>query len=312
MSFPHVVTGDKVQFSAGFINRIADLANESSVVPSGTISSNTQAEIITIKNNTSSFVEANGILGLGDYLSESSGSIPTELLMMFRSQSFAILGEEPDEDLHTGKFCILSQGLAAGEIGKAWVGGTVPVLVNVTDADHNYAELKDADSTQLKSGSAGSAQIIWKESGTGSKWAAVRLISGGSGSGTIINPYVISPGSGSTASTDTWDVTAQPTGYDGVEITAITRTYSDSSANKIYNFVRPMKYNSAGALVYVGAESKTEDTAGESLFDDMFAGLGTWVSNVDWTSPNFNQTLTHWDDGIVSETGLITGTTECP
>jgi hypothetical protein len=49
------------------------------------------------------------------------------------------------------------------------------VKVDVTDEDHGYADVTDADATKLTSVSRGSAQILWKESGTGLKWATVRL-----------------------------------------------------------------------------------------------------------------------------------------
>jgi hypothetical protein len=45
----------------------------------------------------------------------------------------------------------------------------------MTNASHEYAEMKDSDSTQLSSGVKGTASILWVESGTGTKWAVVNL-----------------------------------------------------------------------------------------------------------------------------------------
>ena len=64
-------------------------------------------------------------------------------------------------------------------MAEAALIGVVPTQIDVTDEDHDYAVAKASDSTQLSSATGGTAQILWKESGTGTKWAVVRL--GGAG-----------------------------------------------------------------------------------------------------------------------------------
>ena len=80
---------------------------------------------------------------------------------------------------HIGNFVILLEP-AAGEIGRACISGVCPVRVDVNDEDDQFADVKDGEATMLESAPTGSARIIWKESGTGTKWAVVRL-GGGAG-----------------------------------------------------------------------------------------------------------------------------------
>ncbi len=46
-------------------------------------------------------------------------------------------------DLHRGRFVILAEPIPAGAIGSAWVAGACPVQVDVTDASHVWADVKD-------------------------------------------------------------------------------------------------------------------------------------------------------------------------
>jgi hypothetical protein len=61
--------------------------------------------------------------------------------------------------------------------------GVVNVRINVASASHDYAELAAGETDFLNSAATGLARILWKESGTGIKWATVSLetvFSGGS------------------------------------------------------------------------------------------------------------------------------------
>ena len=69
---------------------------------------------------------------------------------------------------------IMSEPCAAGKIRDAMIGGVTPVQVDVTDENHGYAALNAGDTTQLESADAGEAKIIWKEAGTGTKWAVIQ------------------------------------------------------------------------------------------------------------------------------------------
>ena len=74
-----------------------------------------------------------------------------------------------------GKFVVLLAPAKANAIAHAAVASLTVVRVNVTDASHGFADVKDNDATQLQSSASGTARILWREGGTGSQWALVRL-----------------------------------------------------------------------------------------------------------------------------------------
>jgi len=86
-----------------------------------------------------------------------------------------LTGDTPATGSHEGKFAVLTSSLPDGDMGPAVVDGVTLCQVNIMDADHEYADITNADSAKLTSAAIGPAQIIWAETGTGTKWAVVRL-----------------------------------------------------------------------------------------------------------------------------------------
>ena len=91
---------------------------------------------------------------------------------------------------HAGKFVVLLEPLKANAIGSGLAAGVCPVQVNVTDAGHTFADIASGQCGYLASGATGTATILWKESGTGTKWALVRVAnaSGGGSAGASVFP----------------------------------------------------------------------------------------------------------------------------
>lgn len=89
--------------------------------------------------------------------------------------SIALTGVSPVAGTHEGKFVVLIDAIPSSEIGRAVLIGATVCQVAVTDTDHEYAEIANGVTATLASASTGSAQIIWAEAGTGTKWAIVRL-----------------------------------------------------------------------------------------------------------------------------------------
>ena len=83
-------------------------------------------------------------------------------------------GKKPTQN-HRGRFVIVLEPVAAGAIGRALVQGLVPVKVDVADEDHEFADVADGECDHLASGTTGAAQVLWKQAGTGTKWAIVRV-----------------------------------------------------------------------------------------------------------------------------------------
>jgi len=86
---------------------------------------------------------------------------------------FALKGITPDAD-HLGNFAILLEPVKDNEIGRALLEGITPVKVQVDTEDCQYADVCD-ECLHLMSADTGAAHILWIESGTGEKWAVVRL-----------------------------------------------------------------------------------------------------------------------------------------
>jgi len=128
-----------------------------------------QASVVLVENKSGYAVDWFGVLGIdGPLIAEATNSNEFKSRVMFTAST-------PDIDKHEGLFVVCIEAIPDGQIGKAVVSGVVQVQIDVTDADHTYAEIKDDDRTMLASGASGSARILWKATGTGTQWAIVRL-----------------------------------------------------------------------------------------------------------------------------------------
>lgn len=128
-----------------------------------------QSGIVRVKNTSGSDIPWLGIGGIDAPLYEESDDESE-----FKTRP-TLKVVEPDEDTHLGKFVVAIEPIAVNAIGWAVISGLAPVLIDVSNASHGFADVYDGYSTGLKSGHHGAAQILWKESGTGAKWALVRL-----------------------------------------------------------------------------------------------------------------------------------------
>ena len=93
----------------------------------------------------------------------------------------AIVGDTPA----TGAFpyVVAIEPIAAGAMGRVAIDGAVQVKLEVANASDGFAVVKPGNRAELRSAAAGTAQILWKEGGTGAgKWAIVRLGGGGASS----------------------------------------------------------------------------------------------------------------------------------
>ncbi len=86
-------------------------------------------------------------------------------------------------DLPTaGGTCVIAQEpIPAGKFGRAMILGVSPVQLDVGDEDHEYAGPAVDDSAKLATAGSGVARILWKETGTGTKWGVVQFPLGGAG-----------------------------------------------------------------------------------------------------------------------------------
>jgi len=192
-AFKRVTSGDKLTIAARAWNACLDAAeaNRDGVSGGGRNVQFRQADIVLVKNSSGSDVSRFNILGI-------SGVIftPTDSLKEFQNQ-VAFTGVTPTETNHKGQFLVCLDAIKNGKIGRAWIAGVAQVQVSIASAADQFCDVKNSDRTQLKSATEGSSRILWKPSGTGTKWCVVRIGSGSGGGGVKIGSY-------STASGQQW------------------------------------------------------------------------------------------------------------
>ena len=132
-----------------------------------------QHTMVLVRNDSGADRGRFDVLGV-----DSSIFTPTDNLDEFKNH-VALAGVTPIAAAHTGRFVVLLEPVKDGEIGRALAAGVSPARVNVIDPAHGFADVANGNPAHLASGPAGVATILWKEPGTGQKWAVVRLPAGG-------------------------------------------------------------------------------------------------------------------------------------
>ena len=126
--------------------------------------------LVRVKNTSDAAIGQFGILGVDGVIFEPSGN-----LAMFK-QEVALLGGTPAVSAHSsGRFVVCAEPIDSGRIGLAWGAGVCLAQINVGDESHRFADIAEGDSACLASSSSGPCTILWKESGTGQKWAVIRF-----------------------------------------------------------------------------------------------------------------------------------------
>lgn len=216
--------------------------------------------IVYVKNNSGSDVARFGVLGIG-----TVQITPTDRLASF--QHLPILdGESPTTADHTGKFVVTLEPIANGKIGRAVIDGLVQAQVDSADDAMAFADVTASDLTKLTGRCAGGAQIIYRESGTGAKWALVRIGKAWSGPFPItLSQTGGSAGSASAACSFTYTVTDSLTGVvlgTNVNVTASPHLHNRPSLGaQIAADGGLAYYNSSGQLVILWVNEQDDAEA---------------------------------------------------
>jgi hypothetical protein len=70
---------------------------------------------------------------------------------------------------------VLAEAVRNGAVGWGVACGVVPCKVDLTYSGQPYADVAAGDRGKLAAGEGGAAQVLWKDEGTGTKWAVIRL-----------------------------------------------------------------------------------------------------------------------------------------
>jgi len=128
-------------------------------------------DVVLVENDSGGDRDRFDILGVDDVIIS-----PTDNEDEFANRVM-LSGTTPNPATHLGRFVVLLEPIADGEIGRASISGVCPCEIDVIDSAHAYADINpdSGDRYTPASRQFGSAEILWKESGTGTKWAVLRL-----------------------------------------------------------------------------------------------------------------------------------------
>lgn len=165
--------GDKLEISATKWNAIDDVLRRSkgSIHDrlDGLASAFGGASTIKVINRTGAIQQRYRILGLGE-----SFHSPSSSLDQFKNK-YVLEADLPELPDHRQLWGITTGSIAPDGVGELAIGGCVVCQIDITSTHHKFANIADSEVGNLVSGFWGNAQIVWRESGTGLKWAVVRL-----------------------------------------------------------------------------------------------------------------------------------------
>lgn len=127
-----------------------------------------RADVVRVKNAAGTDLARHSILGIDAPL-----FLPADDENAFLREP-AIRGVEPTS-AHASAYVVLLEPALEDRVIRACVAGVCAARVDVTSTAHGYAVAKAGETGHLASAGIGPAQILWRESGTGVKWALVRL-----------------------------------------------------------------------------------------------------------------------------------------
>lgn len=128
-----------------------------------------------IRNDSGEDISRFGVLGIDSLIFDVQDNVDGFL------DHPGLVGVKPQTPDHRSNFAIAVEPIRDGKIGRCRVSDVIQVKIDVGIEAHPFADVKHDSAAVLESRAAGAARILVKESGTGEKWALVRLgpISGG-------------------------------------------------------------------------------------------------------------------------------------
>jgi len=171
-----VQSGQKLVIPAAaynsFIDAAVDYRRRTAQIGQKAEPAQRQASIVLVRNDSGSDQNRLAVLGIDSPIID-----PVTNEDEFKNR-VALSCVTPAENTHEGKFVVLAEPIATGKIGRAYAAGVCPAQIVVLDEDaeaYQHADIFDAYAGGLFATPNGSASILWKEEGTGLKWAVVRF-----------------------------------------------------------------------------------------------------------------------------------------
>jgi hypothetical protein len=170
-AFKKVQPGQRLQIPAAAYNAFVDAAqahrSQQHNVQQPPGESLPLPGIIKVRNLTGQGCDRYSILSVGSPI-----IAPSQNLQQFKNQ-LAFNAVEPYAPISNFRYAILAEPLADEAIGRATLAGPSVVRMDVISTTHQYANPVAGQVGYLRSDQTGLFRILWKESGTGLKWAVV-------------------------------------------------------------------------------------------------------------------------------------------
>jgi hypothetical protein len=214
-SLQKVVRGQPLRIPADSWNTLMDVArayNKRPAQRAGDALAGYRTDVIRIRNDTGVDVNKFEMLMPGAPVFVPPGAAA---LAEFKQQRHIFTGAVP---LPLRPFCVMQEPVADGAIGRGILTGVAIALVAFTHDKMPYA---DGDTTvaTLEGSGDGYAKVLWKESGTGDKWAVLLLGAGPRGYFPVDLATTAGQTSGANGgnktTTASWTYTVSCPGWDG-------------------------------------------------------------------------------------------------
>lgn len=173
--------GDRFQPSASWYNATIEVIKEYFKGRQREQAEGPDFRVVQIQNKSGLALHNCSIVGIGEILVDPADST------RFKSST----GFESAAPTAAGLFAVLQEPARIDGFANAVMSGETWALVSVSNSSHTFAKPINGDYDKLQSqAAAGPARIVWKEDGTGVKWAYVLIdpnnnAAGGGGSTTI-------------------------------------------------------------------------------------------------------------------------------
>lgn len=165
--------GDPIRIKADDWNKLLDVAaaargSELIYSPGKKLSTTPNGFVVPVKNNTGADISRYHAAGVGAPLFS-----PTDNAQTFLNQ-LGFAGEDMSTS-YFGKFAVFQETVKNGKIGLAMLQGITVAEITVGHADHDRVDVDTSGGSKLVSQFYGAGEILYKQSGTGTKWAVIRI-----------------------------------------------------------------------------------------------------------------------------------------
>jgi len=169
-----VRTGDPLKIPAGAYNAFVDTAIAHQSRERNTIADAhrelNQRGLVLVRNDSGIELTSHHALAITGVLIEPDTNDDERT---FQSRT-PLKGNVADLGSPQLSFVVAQQTIQPGKLGLCVISGTTPARVHVLNSSDETCELR-AGETALVSSPIGGAPILWKEQGTGERWAVIEL-----------------------------------------------------------------------------------------------------------------------------------------